>query len=132
MTMVKIMPLAAACVLTAATFAASPPALAKRGGPITVIGRAAADVLSERVSYRDLNLASVQGEKRLVYRVRGAIGRVCPDDGTGPLNELNRCRSYAWDGAEPQIDLAVKRAREIATNGFSAIAPVAIVIATKQ
>ena len=129
--MVKIMPLAAACVLGAAAMTASSPSFAKRGNPITVMGPSSVEVRSERVSYRDLNLADSYGAKRLVYRVRGAIGRVCPDDGVGPINELTGCRTYAWDGAQAQIDLAVRRAQQIATNGFTSIAPVAIVIATR-
>ena len=88
------------------------------------------EAVSERVSYLDLDLASADGAKRLNYRVRGAVRRVCaPLQGFPELGQM-RCESSAWKGAKPQIELAVTRAQEIAANGTSSIAPVAIVIAT--
>lgn len=99
--------------------------------PVTVIGeRLHEDQLSERVSYADLNLASKEGVKSLTYRVSGAVRRVC-----APLNQSiahSECRSFAWKGAQPQIELAIGRAQEIAAYGTSSIAPVAIVIATRH
>jgi UrcA family protein len=105
-------------------------ALAK---PVTVIGeRLHEDQLSERVSYADLNLASAEGVKTLTWRVSGAVQRVCaPLQGGANLAHL-QCRSFAMNGAKPQIELAITRAQEIAANGTSSIAPVAIVIATRH
>lgn len=91
------------------------------------------DVLSERVSYADLDLASADGVRRLNFRVSGAVRRVCdPLDERRTFSEYGSCRSFARDGAEPQIAQAVARAREIAHFGTSAIAPVAIVIAAPR
>lgn len=84
---------------------------------------------TRRVTYRDLNLASAPGERTLAKRVGHAVSRLCfdPAGGSrGDLHEAGVCRSAAWDGAQPQIDRAVRRAREIAANGGSAIAPVTI------
>jgi UrcA family protein len=86
-----------------------------------------AEVLTERVPYADLNLASAAGERTLIMRVRGAARRICaPQMDSHPY--IN-CRGFAWRGAKPQIDRAVARARELASSGTSSIPPVAIVIA---
>lgn len=91
----------------------------------TVIGeRPSDDVITERVPYGDLNLASKAGEKALHFRVRGAVRRVCdPQFGTQPYMA---CRSYAWGGAKPQMERAIERARQLAYNGTTTLAPVAI------
>lgn len=92
--------------------------------------RPADDQLTEYVSYADLQLATRHGERVLNGRVREASRRVC-----APQKEMFDnlgCRRFALKGARPQIALAVARAREIAANGTSSIAPVAIVIATPQ
>jgi len=93
----------------------------------------AEDQLTEVVSYADLDLASPDGVKRLTYRVGSAVKHVCsPLDGRDNLTEYGACKSFAWNGARPQMDLAVERAHQIAQNGVSAIAPVAILIAVPQ
>lgn len=104
----------------------SEPALADE---VTVTGIAEPDVLSERVFYGDLDLASERGAKALNYRVSGAVKRVCaPLDERLRVHEMFACRGYAWDGAKPQIDLALTRAQELAATGTTSIAPVAILI----
>jgi UrcA family protein len=97
----------------------------------TVFGdRLSDDILTERVSYADLNLASAIGERTLDRRVSKAVRRVCD-----PEKEFVRtamCTSAAWKSARPQIDLAVARATEMAVNGTSSIPAVAIVIAAPR
>ena len=110
--------------ICAILFAAAPSAAAQRD--VTVRAHVPDDVLSEHVSYADLNLASAGDVKTLNSRVGNAVGRVC-----APQYEVfanMSCTSFAWKGARPQIDLAVQRAQDIAANGTSAIAPVAISI----
>ena len=90
------------------------------------------EAITERVSYQDLDLASAEGVNRLTHRVRGAVRRVCePLRGFPELGQL-RCERVARNGAEPQVELAIARAQQIAANGTSSIAPVAIVIATTR
>jgi UrcA family protein len=88
------------------------------------------DQLTRVVSYADLDLASANGVKRLTSRVSSAVRYVCaPHDNRATLNAYGECKSYARNGAKPQMDLAIERAQQIAHNGVSAIAPVAILIA---
>lgn len=100
-----------------------------------VVVRAQPDDLTptRRVSYADLDLASLAGEKTLYHRVSGAVSDVCIDAvGASSTSITNQsCRKFAWNGAEPQMKRAIDRAREIAANGFSTIAPVAIMIAAR-
>lgn len=84
----------------------------------------------ERVSYADLNLASAAGERTLNRRVGGAVRNVCAPQAEA-IAQLN-CRNFAWRGARPQIDRAVTRASQMAANGVSSIAPVAIVVAAPR
>lgn len=91
------------------------------------------DALTERVSYADLNLASASGARTLEKRVIGATRRVCaPLEMRDTLLEHGYCRSFARKGARPQMDRAILRARQLAANGTTSIAPVAIVIAAPQ
>ena len=98
---------------------------------LTVISKAPrGDEPIQRVSYADLNLASAEGELTLNRRVGGAVRKVCAPQAQ-PIAQLN-CRAYAWRGARPQIALAVARQSQLAANGVSSIAPVAIVIAAPR
>jgi UrcA family protein len=128
----KFTSLLAACAVTFVVFAASAPATAKQR-PITVTATAA-DIPVRYVSYRDLNLTLAGDEQRLVRRVRFAAKDVCAESVQGDLSYTSgfmKCRANAWQGAATQIDRAVLRAHEIAANGWSAIAPVAITISVK-
>jgi len=125
----KLTSLLAACAVTLAVFTATAPAMAK-SQPI-VVTAIPEDVPVRFVSYGDLNLAKATDEKMLVRRVRSATDDVCTEsvpDGTAITSAFLSCRAHAWQGARPQIDRAVTRAREIAANGWSTIAPVAISI----
>ena len=100
---------------------------------VTVVAQPPADVLSERVSYADLDLATRTGVQVFNARVGGAVYRVCaPLDQRSTFSEHANCRSFAWNGAKPQMDRAVARAEQIAAVGTSSIAPVAILIAAPQ
>lgn len=96
-----------------------------------VIVRAQPDDLlpTRRVSYADLDLASLSGEKTLYSRVSGAVSDVCAEQIFAI--DKGQCRRFAWNGAKPQMKRAIARARDIAANGFSTIAPVAIRIAAR-
>src|SRR4029078_7456683 len=73
------------------------------------------DQLTEVVSYADLNLASADGVKRLTSRVGGAVRHGCSQlDGRDTISSYGACKSYAWNGAQPQMDLAIERAHQIA------------------
>ena len=125
----KFTSLLAACAVTFVVFSATAPAMAKQQ-PI-VVTATTGDVPVRYVSYRDLDLTSAKDEKLLVRRVRNATYDVCTEsvpDGTAINSAFLACRTHAWRGASPQIDRAVTRARDIAVNGWSAIAPVAISI----
>ena len=128
----KFTSLLAACAVTCATFAATAPANAKdRSVTVTATEER---VPVRFVSYRDLNLAKSDDEQILIRRVRYAAKDVCfesaPFDNFFSSLSLN-CRADAWQGARPQIARAVERARDIANNGWSAIAPVAITISVR-
>lgn len=128
MTSEKALSMMAALSVTLGGLAIAYPAFAQNK---TVVVTATKDDLpTRRVSYRDLNLASPAGEKVLLHRVRYAVRDVCLES-TGPgaqfYEELG-CRREAWNGARPQIQTALQRAREIAQFGSSAIPAVAISI----
>jgi len=100
-----------------------------------VVTGADSDAVVRLVDFRDLNLASAPGERALVKRVRYAVSDVCMEavgDNKGYLLQAStNCRTASWAGAEPQVARAVQRARDIAANGWSAIAPVAIRISAQ-
>ena len=92
------------------------------------------DYVERRVSYADLNLAAAPGERTLNRRVGAAVANLCNEavGGNSPALDYTRCSNGAWDGARPQITLAIRRAHEIAANGTSLIAAVAITIAVPK
>jgi UrcA family protein len=119
---------AAAAVIVGAAGAA----LAQPPESATVIGQRVDEGMSMRVSYRDLNLASIHGEQTLNRRVGGAARFVC-EPGPATINDrdFSDCVSYAWKGAKPQIALAVQRARDIAMTGTTSIPLVAIAVTAR-
>jgi UrcA family protein len=88
------------------------------------------DFLEERVSYADLNLAVAPGQRVLQQRVRKAAHTVCQPHQLGDLFgfDYRHCRNQALEKVKPQMDLAFRRAMEIATRGSSSIPPVAIAV----
>jgi UrcA family protein len=122
----KAFSLCAAIAVTATTPAFS------RSAPVFVI--APADLVTRHVSYADLNLASIAGERALDRRVGTAVTDLCLDatggnDGSPKFKmSMIRCSGEAWSGARPQMTRAVQRARDIAATGSSSIAATALVI----
>ena len=118
--------------ITACLVGAAPAALAQEK-PVIVYAQPE-NTRTERVSYRDLDLAARAGERTLEQRVSGAVRRVCDYNG-GSFDAVDRgyilCARGAWQGAQPQIDRAVARAHEIALNGSSSIAATAITISAR-
>jgi UrcA family protein len=95
--------------LTLLGMAASPVIAA----PFVVTGQRAivddAGRLVRVVSFRGLDIASADGERTLMRRVRGAVNSVCAP--AGNFVAETSCRNYAWRGARPQLALALEQAR---------------------
>ena len=129
MTYGKLLSICAAAA-TASGFAVAP-AAAK--SPITVVATPS-DLPTRTVRYADLNLASLKDQQRLNLRVDSAIRKVCEDTlgGSADMFDGRACHSASWDSAQPQIALAVQRAQDIASTGYSPIAAVTITIAAPQ
>jgi UrcA family protein len=97
----------------------SPPALAQ-DGPIVVRGP---EMLRgpdwegriQRVSYRDLNLLTFEGQRMLHERVGTAVRRVCMD-ASDRLTETHdrECMAGAWRSAQPQMNYVIRRAHQYA------------------
>lgn len=124
--MTKQLFLATTLTLVAAVGAA--PASAQ--APLQVVAqRVYDDQLTERVSHRDLNLASASGQKSLRFRVRSATGKVCaPLNGTNLRTQQQYCRSVAWNGAKPQMEQAIARAQQLAATGITSLPEIAIAV----
>jgi UrcA family protein len=118
-------------VTAAALFAVASPSVAQ---PPSVFVTAPADVVTRHISYADLNLASVAGERALDHRVGGAVSDLCLDatggnDGSPDFKfSMKRCSGFAWKEARPQMDRAIQRARQIASTGSSSITAAALTI----
>lgn len=129
MTYRKLLSMSAAVALAAGGLVITAPSASAKDRPVLVV--APSDPApTRRVSYADLNLASVAGETTLNRRVRGAVSSVCREAvGPSPALFANQaCSKFAWAGARPQIARAVQRAHDIATTGSSTIAATAITI----
>jgi UrcA family protein len=99
-----------------------------------VVTGTSSEIVARQVHFLDLNLASADGVNRLANRVHAAVNSLCLDAVGGRLGytrAITGCQSQSWEGAQPQIERAVERAREIVANGWSAIAPVAITISVQ-
>lgn len=95
-----------------------------------VVTAQSADTPRERVSYRDLNLATREGAGMLQARVNRASLNVCVGSDFTPQEVVTqRCAKAAYWRAQPQMQAAIERAQQIALTGHSSIAAAAIVIA---
>ena len=128
----KLLSFSAAVVLASGVFMlVAPPAYGKER-PVIVVANP--DILTRHISFADLNLASLSGERTLNSRVVGAINGLCSEatggeDGSFMTTLANRkCSNSAWSQARPQIAQATQRARDIAFTGVSPIAAAAITI----
>jgi len=66
----------------------------------------------ERVSFADLNLDTAAGQKRLVWRIRGASNRVCSDVGKMGIETLmyrNCFRTALQDGLQQMQQVVAVR-----------------------
>jgi len=96
------------------------------------------DTVSRHITYADLNLASSAGQSTLVHRVRYGVSDLCNEvtggnDGSNTYKvHVMTCSTSAWNQANPQIERAVQRAREIASTGSSTIAAAALTISVPQ
>jgi UrcA family protein len=88
------------------------------------------DTIKQRVYFGDLNLASLPGEKLLNRRVGGAVREICLEitGRNANFHDSMNCRGNAWGSARPQVQKAIRRARELAMYGKSSIAAATIVI----
>jgi len=109
-----------------AGFAAATPAVGKEPAVVVV---ANPDLLTRRITYADLNLASLPGQASLNRRVAYAVSSLCHEATDGPrslYSLANRlCGESAWKQARPQISAAVDRAGDLALTGTSPIAAAA-------
>ncbi len=119
---------ASTIVFAACAVALVPTVAGARNNPV-VVTAPRSDLPQRRVSYADLNLAALDGQRVLHTRLDSAIDGVCTDGGF-PSNELGfvECRLHAWSGTRSQVGNAIQRATEIATTGHSALPIVAIAI----
>jgi UrcA family protein len=97
--------------------AAAPPARLVDREVVVVAERP--DQVTRHVSYADLNLASVAGERALNRRIQGAVRGICSEAmGSSETRDDARahrgCSKEARSSARPQVALAVQRARDLA------------------
>ena len=123
----KALSLCAAVAMTAVSLVVVAPVHAK-SERMVVTAQRASDLPTQRVSYRDLNLASAADQVTLERRVGYAVKQVCQErnllgeKSLAAFSHYVACRDFAWDGARPQIATAVDRARALALNGNGAVA----------
>lgn len=72
--------------------------------------------VTTKVKYGDLNLTTERGIKELKRRVAHGVSGVCPiPPGNSPhyeMKDYEACRKFAMDGAQPQVDRAIAKARQ--------------------
>ena len=111
-----------------------PPAYAAAGPGDEMTVVAPSDVVRRDISYSGLDLTSVDGQRNLNGAVRRGINSLCTEANedleTSVAHRFSmiNCGHRAWGQARPQIARAIQRSQELAANGSSAIAPVAISI----
>lgn len=123
--------LVCATILLASAAVGSVAVPAQAKGPVVVTGPSS-DTITRRVSYSDLNLASLAGEKTLKRRVGATVNDVCGELSPSVSVDNRLCESLAWRGARPQIAQAVLRAKQMASTGQSLIAVSAITLTFGQ
>jgi UrcA family protein len=105
--------LAAAAILSP-VMAQEPQAV--EGPEIVVTGKASEkDVVTRVVKIGDLNLVTDEGEKEMKRRVGAAVDDICAIPAViGYYRDKAEkpCRDEGWASATPQMDSALKKARE--------------------
>lgn len=98
--------------------------------PVVVVAEPEQEmVVARRVSYADLDLATSDGERALVRRVRAAVKQVCAVE-MGPsalFYAEYSCRKSTWRDTKPLVGLAIGHAR-LADRGASSTAAAVIVV----
>lgn len=123
----KALSLCAAFALTSLSLFAVAPAHAK-SDPVVITGQRISDLPTQRVSYRDLNLASAADLAALERRVGSAVKSVClerdqrAEKSLASFGEYVACSDFAWGGARPQLAAAIDQARALALNGNGSVA----------
>lgn len=105
--------MAVACAAVVASV--SVPALSQT--PVEVEGRRVEAANQRIVQYADLDLATGQGEKTLMSRIRFAVRDLCVEGiNYSPLDaaDVRACRAQAWGSARPQVDRVLAEARSVA------------------
>lgn len=96
--------------------------------PVVVIAEPEPAV-TRRVSYADLDLATSDGERALMRRVRAAVEQVCTVEmGPSALYYAEySCRKLTWRDTKPLVSRAIHRAR-MAEGSASTLTAAVIVI----
>jgi UrcA family protein len=111
-TVVMAMAISTLAVSAASATPASGSTAAQQGKGVTVVARP----LTRNVHYDDLALATKDGRKVFMHRVRTAVSDVCPAyDEHDIALDVEYCSSLAWAGARPQI----RRVLDLARSGQS-------------
>ncbi len=75
---------------------------------------------TKHVTYRDLNLATQEGQEKFERRIQGAANEVClpflevPGSLLGNKGAFARCRQFALADVHPQMLAAIQRASGVA------------------
>jgi UrcA family protein len=87
-----------------------------------------------RVSFADLDLTSLPGQKMLVQRVKGAVRVACKDVLVQPADPLTdaHCRAATWSNTRPQVNRAIAKSHQLASLGHTRVALAAISVSVAQ
>ena len=89
---------------------------------------------TRQVSYADLDLATPDGERQLMRRVRVAVNNVCAEE-MGPsalFYAEYSCRKLTWRDTRPLVGRAIGNARQMGDAGTSSVAAAVIVVRAAQ
>lgn len=106
-------PMAVVSAVAAASF--SVPAVSQ--SPVEVEGRRIDPANQRIVQYADLNLATSEGEKKLMSRIRFAVSDLCVEGinySPTDADDVRLCKSQAWGSARPELDRLFAEARSVA------------------
>ena len=121
--------------VTASLLVSAATAQAAQEKPVVVYAGPQEDIFTERVSYRDLDLAAKADQKTLNKRVGGAVRRVCTSaNAFGTYADLvyRVCADDSWDNARPQIARAIARAEQLAASGQPSVGVGAIAVTASR
>lgn len=94
------------------------PIVAQENGEIVVTAETKVpegyEPVKKTVSIADLDLRTEAGASEMEKRVGAAVDSICtapPRAALWELNDAKKCSEFAWAGARPQMDAALKKAR---------------------